>query len=179
VMLVLAGAFCFVLPTHHLQSLLTLAVPLALITPGLLLVLSRQSFLRVPRWILPIGCGSVFLLAGFTTKDLFELHQQEQIREFNKLATAIPEGDAVFDGYGHPMTHPHPLYYTSWVATLQYRQNNGYLDWNPEEEFQKHNIRWVIRDNRIRKLEGEVDRVIREKYKPSGFMEYVWERQSK
>ncbi len=170
-------AYCFVLPTFHAQSLLTLAVPLALVSPKLFLKLNAFVRLKIQKPVvislLPVSTLLLIVASGIFTKDLFRLNMPEQVAWQNARRDAIPLDEPVFDGYGHPMTHNHPLYYTSWVETLRQSQTEGTLPQNLSEELQRHKIRWVIRDKRVQDLDESFNNWLRANYTPTPLEELM------
>lgn len=175
--LLLLYAYCFVLPTFHAQSLLTLAVPLALVAPKLFSTLFAVLRLKLKKpllnCLLPPAAGLLLIVSGLLSKDLFPLEMVEQVAWHNARRDLIPKDEPVFDGYGHPMTHSHPLHYTSWVETLRESQLNGTLPHDLIEEIKSHNIRWVIRDKRVRDLDESLNSWIKTHYSPTALDEVM------
>lgn len=169
----LVGAYCFILPTFYAQSLITASAPLALTIPKILSLLTafirNKSTKRGKSYRIAIPCGAfvILLVGGLLTKSLlvFELHEQLKLQDQRRVF--IPINEPVFDGYGHPMTHSHPLRYTSWITNLQDRYAQGDLELKLEAELKKHNIRWIIRDKRIRDMDDSLNQHIKTHYTPT------------
>lgn len=169
----LLGAYCFVLPTFYAQSLITAAAPLALTIPKLLALMTafiRQMsprLARLHRTALPASVIVILLAGGLLTKSLLVFELNDQLKLQNQRRAFIPLNEPVFDGYGHPMTHSHPLRYTSWITNLSDRYAQGDLELQLEEELKKHNIRWIIRDKRIRDFDDSFNQHIKLHYSPT------------
>lgn len=166
--------FFFLIPTHHLQTLLPAIFPMSILMAWTFVEAMPAFFHRRRlRWwsalagpyCRPLSVG--LLVVGLLYKSLEPaLTLSQYVRFGNELLLAIPPDARAADAHGHPLFRQNPLFIKSMVKTLVDRIRADDLDFDFAEELAKNDVEYLVYSRRLGRLGEKTREELRHRYVP-------------
>lgn len=172
--------FLFLIPTHHLQTLLPAIFPVSALMAWVLIETLPPFFHRRRDrwWSALIGPYSRWLSVALLFVGLFykslepSLTLNQYVHFGNELLKAIPPHARAADAHGHPLFRENPLWIKSLVKTLVDRiregkkPEEGGLDFDFAAELAKHDVEYLVYSRRLGRLGEDTREQLRQRYIP-------------
>jgi hypothetical protein len=154
-------SYFFLLPTHHLQSLLSSHTLVAFFVA---LMVGREARRVYHSWPLlrrfsmssqTLAAAALALIVVYHAAGACLLlwsrsaHLQSSISSANALMRLTGPDEMILDGRGLPLYRPKPLFARSLVNHIQNLYNKGALDLDIPARLQANSVRFVVLDRRV------------------------------
>lgn len=171
--------FLFLIPTHHLQTLLPAIFPVSILMAWVILEAIPPFFHRRRDrwWSALLGPKSRHLALGLLFAGLMyksietSLTLQQYIHFGNELLRAIPPTARAADAHGHPLFRENPLWIKSMVKTLVDRiraEHPEHLPFDFAKELADNDVEYLVYSRRLGRLGEETREQLRQRYIPLG-----------
>lgn len=165
--------YLFLIPTHHLQSVLVAIPVVSVLMAWSLLdlirilplgILKRPGLWRRGLFIAAILASIYAFIEHTDWEDLGYLNDEIEYADF--LQGIIGKEAYLFDGLGVPLFNPRPTEYYSFVHTVRERLESGELELDIASTLDEKDVPYLLVDERVVDLPSAVREFATEHYLP-------------